>query len=120
MQNFKSKERHIICVVRSKTENREKVKELLLELVEPARQEEGCLYYDINQQTDEPDTFYIVDGWTSEEAIAAHTAHPNVPRVVEQLLPLLVSPLEVSTSIRISDSQSDKQTDKPILSKQIK
>jgi quinol monooxygenase YgiN len=102
MQNIDSKERHIICVVRGKTENREKVKELLLELVEPARQEEGCLYYDIDQ-----DTFYIVDGWTSEEAIAAHTVHPNVSRVVEQLLPLLVSPLEVSTSIRLSDSQSD-------------
>jgi quinol monooxygenase YgiN len=108
MQNLKSKERHIICVVRSKTVNREKVKELLLELVEPARQEEGCLYYDINQQTDEPDTFYIVDGWASEEAIATHTEHPNVGRVVEQLLPLLASPLEVSTSIRISGFQLSK------------
>jgi hypothetical protein len=36
------------CVV--KRPNREKVKELLLELVEPARLEEGCLYYDLYQQ----------------------------------------------------------------------
>jgi quinol monooxygenase YgiN len=89
LECVKSEERHIICVVRSKPENREKVKELLLELVRPARREEGCLYYDLYQQVDEPNTFYIIDGWASEEAVAAHTMHPNVSRVVAQLLPLL-------------------------------
>jgi hypothetical protein len=39
MQAVKSEERHIICVVRSKAPNREKVKEFLLELVEPVRLE---------------------------------------------------------------------------------
>jgi hypothetical protein len=37
MRTSNSEERHIICVVRGKTPNREKVKELLLELVGPAR-----------------------------------------------------------------------------------
>ena len=73
MQTVKSEERHIICVVHSKPANREKVKELLLELVGPARREGGCLYYDLYQQVDEPNTFYIIDGWASEEAVAAHT-----------------------------------------------
>jgi quinol monooxygenase YgiN len=104
MQAVKSEERHIICVVRSKAPNREKVKEFLLELVEPARLEEGCLYYDLYQQINEPDTFYIIDGWASEEAVAAHAAHPNVSRVVDQLLPLLESPLMVTTSNRVSES----------------
>jgi quinol monooxygenase YgiN len=103
MQTVKSEERHIICVVRSKPATCEKVKELLLELVGPARGEDGCLYYDIYQQSNDPDTFYIIDGWASEEAIAAHTAHPNVSRVVDQLLPLLESPLKVTTSLRVSD-----------------
>jgi quinol monooxygenase YgiN len=79
------------------------VKELLLELVGPARLEEGCLYYDVSQQSDQPDTFYIIDGWASEEAVAVHAAHPNVSRVVGQLLPLLGSPLEVITSNRVSE-----------------
>lgn len=103
MQTVKSEEHHIICVVRSKAENREKVKELLLELVRPARLEKGCLYYDVYQQSNELDTFHILDGWASDEAVAAHTAHPNVSRVVNQLLPLLGSPLVVTTSKRISD-----------------
>ena len=103
MQTDKSEERHIICVVRSQAPHREWVKDLLLELVGPARLEEGCLYYDLYQQLDEPDTFYIVDGWRSEAAVAAHAVHLNVLRVVDQLLPLLVSPLEVTTSTRVSE-----------------
>jgi quinol monooxygenase YgiN len=102
MQSLNAEERHIICTVRSTSQNREHVKKLLLELVGPARAESGCLYYDIYQQNDDLDTFFIVDGWASEQAVKAHTAHPNVPRVVAQLLPLLERPLVVTTSSRIS------------------
>ncbi|MEU2007135.1 putative quinol monooxygenase [Rhodococcus sp. NPDC019627] len=104
MKTAKSEERHIICEVRSKSPHREKVEELLLDLVGPAREEAGCLYYDLYQQSDEPDTFYIVDGWASAEAIAEHAEHPNVTRIVEQLLPLLEAPLKVTTSNRVSDA----------------
>jgi quinol monooxygenase YgiN len=110
MRTSNSGERHIICVARGKTPNREKVKELLLELVGPARLEEGCLYYDVSQQSDQPDTFYIIDGWASEEAVAVHAAHPNVSRVVGQLLPLLESPLEVITSNRVSEPAAYRGT----------
>ena len=99
----KSQERHIICVVRSKPSHRDKVEKLLLELVEPARPEAGCLYYHLYQQSDEPDIFYIIDGWASEGAVASHVEHPNVSRVVDQLLPLLAAPLQITTSTRVSD-----------------
>ena len=52
MQTDKSEERHIICVVRSQAPHRQRVTELLLELVGPAQLEEGCLYYDLYQQLD--------------------------------------------------------------------
>lgn len=102
MMNANSQEQHIICTVRSQPAHREKVMALLLELVGPARSEQGCLYYDLYEQNGQPGTFHIVDGWTSAAAVEAHTAHPNVPRVVEQLLPLLACPLRVVTSTRIS------------------
>ncbi|MET7464399.1 putative quinol monooxygenase [Nonomuraea sp. NPDC005501] len=103
MTTVKSAERHIICEVRGKAAHRARVEKLLLELVGPARAEAGCLYYDLYQQSDEPDTFYIVDGWASPEAVAEHAEHPNVTKVVEQLLPLLAVPLKVTTSNRVSD-----------------
>jgi quinol monooxygenase YgiN len=43
MQKIKSEERHIICELRCEPENRERVKELVLKFVEPARLEAGCL-----------------------------------------------------------------------------
>jgi quinol monooxygenase YgiN len=93
----KSQERHIICEVRSRPRDRTEVKGLLLELVGPARREAGCLYYDLYQQADAPDVFYIVDGW------ATHAEHSTVISVVERLLPLLDVPLVVTTSNRVSD-----------------
>ena len=103
MANEKFEERHIICEVRSKSLDRAKVKGLLLELVGPARAEAGCLPYDLYQQSDAPDVFYIVDGWASDDDVATHTEQSTVTRVVERLLPLLEVPLVVTTSNRISD-----------------
>jgi quinol monooxygenase YgiN len=99
MQSDKSAERHIICEVRGKPEHRAEVARLLLDLVEPARDEPGCLYYDLYQ----PDVFYIIDGWKSQDAVDAHAAHPNVPLIVGQLTPLLSAPLKVTYSSRLSD-----------------
>jgi quinol monooxygenase YgiN len=103
MQTLKSDEQHIICEVRCETPNREKVRELLLELVGPARLEEGCLYYDLYQKIEEPNTFYILDGWVNEKAVAEHAQHPNVERVMERMSPLLLSPPKIMLSHRVSD-----------------
>jgi quinol monooxygenase YgiN len=69
----------------------------------PRASKKGAFINDLYQQINEPDTFYIIDGWASQEAVAAHAAHPNVSRVVDQLLPLLESPLVVTTSNRVSE-----------------
>jgi quinol monooxygenase YgiN len=103
MTNNKQDEIHIVCTVRARSDHRDRVGELLLELVGPARGEAGCLYYDLYQGRDLPDTFVLLDGWASEAALAAHTVHANVSRVVDQLTPLLASPLEVSHNRRLSE-----------------
>ncbi|SFE86599.1 putative quinol monooxygenase [Trichococcus pasteurii] len=103
MITSKSAEQHIICELRCETPNREKVQEHLLELVGPARLEEGCLYYDLYQKLEFPNTFYILDGWVNEKAVEDHTKHPNVARVMEQLQPLLVYGPQITLTQRVSD-----------------
>lgn len=105
----KSEERHIICRVRCKPEDRERVRELMLEYVEPARQEPGCLYYDIFQEQNDPDVFYILDGWANQAAVDAHVEHPNVPRVNALLHPLLVEGPTLTFGKRISDWPDSKK-----------
>jgi quinol monooxygenase YgiN len=101
----KALEVHIICTIKSKPEHRERMKELLLELVEPARNESGCLYYDLYQDSSAPDTFILLDGWTSKETLAMHAVHPNVLRVVELMQPLMASPLAHIYSTRLSENK---------------
>lgn len=102
MTTAKSKERHIIATVIAKAGYRDEVKELLLDLVGPARNEPDCLYYEVYQDESAPDTFRIVDGWASDQAVLDHVAHPNVAHVTKQLAPLVVSSTYV-TSLRVSD-----------------
>ena len=85
----KSLERHIICELRCETADRDRVRELILMFVEPARLEDGCIYYDLHQRIDDPNTFYILDGWTNQDAMDAHAANPHVAEVMKELGPLL-------------------------------
>ncbi|MBB5576306.1 MULTISPECIES: putative quinol monooxygenase [Rhizobium] len=103
MPSSKSDEQHLIVEFKTSTRNRDRVNTLLQEFVGPAREEEGCLYYNLYQRSDEPNTFFILDGWANEEAAARHGESPNVKRVLEPLLPLLESPPSIIVSSRISD-----------------
>lgn len=102
MTEPKSEERHIVATVIAKSGHRDEVKALVLALVSPARDEPGCLYYDVYQDHGAPDTFRIVDGWASDQAVQDHVAHPNVARISERLAPLVVSSTYV-TGLRVSD-----------------
>ncbi len=90
MSTAKEREVHIICEVRCETPDRERVEELMLQFVEPARREEGCLYYDIYQEQSDPNTFFILDGWAEQDAIDRHAASPHVASVMQILGPLLL------------------------------
>jgi quinol monooxygenase YgiN len=103
MNTDKAAERHIVCKVYTSAKHREAVQSLLLTLLEPARAEPGCLYYHLYRSSEDDTTFFIVDGWASDDSVAAHLAHPNVISVVEKLTPLLRAPLEISTNIRLSE-----------------
>jgi quinol monooxygenase YgiN len=81
MTTNKQAEIHVVCTVRAQPEHRDRVGQLLLELVDPARGEAGCLYYDLYHERDLPNTFVVV----------------------EQLTPLLASPLEHLHSRRMTD-----------------
>lgn len=99
----KAEEIHIICRLRCEEQNRERVQELLLEYVGPSRQEPGCLYYDIFQEKDDPNAFYILDGWKDQAAVDAHIQHPNVLRVNALIRPLLIEDQKLTFGQRISD-----------------
>lgn len=99
----KAAERHLLVTVQSQPAHRARVQEILLELVGLVRAEPGCLYYNIFQQAEAPDTFLIAAAWLDDEAIAAHPTPPQ-SRLVEQLRPLLAAPMQALPIRRVSEN----------------
>jgi quinol monooxygenase YgiN len=103
MNNAKANERHIICELRCDAKDCERVRDLILQFVDPARAEPGCLYYDLYQRVDAPDTFFILDGWVNQAAVDSHAAHPHVAEVMKELGPLLTFGPLITLTTRASD-----------------
>jgi quinol monooxygenase YgiN len=55
----------IVARIEAKTGKIERVKTALLKLIEPTREEEGCLQYDLHQDKDNPEVFIFYENWES-------------------------------------------------------
>lgn len=56
----------------AKDENIDKLKELLVDMIEPSRDEDGCLFYHIHQMVDKPSTFVVLESWRDDKALDGH------------------------------------------------
>ena len=102
MTTSQLEEVHILCELRCAAADRERVLELTLQFVEPARGEKGCLYYDLHQKLGEPNTFFIIDGWANQAAVDAHAGNPHVASVMTELGPLLTFGPSLTFTSRVS------------------
>ncbi len=69
----------------------EAVKAILLELIEPTRQENGCIKYELLQNQSEPTDFTFVEEWSSHEALDAHLASAHIQKAVARLHGLIAT-----------------------------
>lgn len=69
----------------------EAVKTVLLELIEPTRQENGCIKYELLQNQSEPTDFTFVEEWSSHQALDAHLASAHIQKAVAQLHGLIAT-----------------------------
>jgi quinol monooxygenase YgiN len=68
----------LTAMVKAKPGQEDAVKEVLLSLVEPTRQEPGCLCYNLHQSKSDPGMFMFYEQWASKEAIDAHGKTPHM------------------------------------------
>jgi quinol monooxygenase YgiN len=62
---------------------------LLLSLIEPTRQEPGCLRYELLHNATDLADFTFVEEWANPAALDAHSATPHLQTVLAQAPPLL-------------------------------
>lgn len=68
--------------------------ELLMQLAEESRKDEGNLRFDVFQQSARGNHFTIVETWRSQASLEAHAAALHTRQSREQLQPLTGSPLD--------------------------
>ena len=71
----------VITYMRAASGKREAFRAALESLVEPTREEKGCVNYDLYQSIQDPDLFFFYENWESGEDLDAHLATPRMQQL---------------------------------------
>ena len=93
----------VIAKFHAKPGYEQSVKQGLLGMVAPSRQDEGVLNYDIFQSTDDPTIFFTYENWTGKDALDKHMQTPHFKNLGEATKDTLAEPMEISLLSMISD-----------------
>ena len=69
----------------------EAVKSILLRIIEPTRQEDDCIAYELLHNQEDPTDFTFVEEWESQESLNAHLASVHIAEAISQLNGLLAA-----------------------------
>lgn len=72
----------IVARIEANPDQVERVKAELIKLIEPTRQEEGCLQYDLHQDNNDPAVFVFYENWVSRELWQAHMENTHLQAYV--------------------------------------
>jgi quinol monooxygenase YgiN len=73
----------IVAISETSPERAEELKPILLGLIEPTRKENGCISYELYQDTANPGKFTFIEKWKSNELLDAHLKSPHLVAAVE-------------------------------------
>lgn len=63
---------HLMVTFKSRPGHEADLKNVLLELVRESRTEPGCIRYDLEQSSANPELFFLVECWASENSLIGH------------------------------------------------
>lgn len=92
----------VVAEMVAKPGKEEELKRRLLALVEPTRKEDGCLQYDLHQNTSEAGRFVFYENWRSRESLERHLQSPHLLAFGSVEEELLAEPGRVLTYTRIA------------------
>jgi len=67
-----------IATLIAKPGQQDTLEQHLRALLEPTRAEAGCSQYDLHQDLANPLAFYMIEHWSSDEALQAHDASAHI------------------------------------------
>ena len=68
----------IVARIETEKDSAEFVRNELIKLIEPTRNEEGCLQYDLHQDNEDSCVFVFYENWKSRELWQKHMKNENL------------------------------------------
>ena len=93
----------VIARLKAKAGKEEELKNELQNLIEPSRNDDGCINYDLHASEDEPGQFMFHETWRDKEALAKHLSTPHLRRFLEISDKLLEGQMNVSLWSKIEE-----------------
>ncbi|MGH7563355.1 MAG: putative quinol monooxygenase [Gemmatimonadota bacterium] len=91
----------VVVRIRARAGMEDQVRLELLDLLDPTREEEGCINFDLHQAEEDPRLFLVHENWMSEEALARHFEKPYLRAWVAKAEELLAEPMDLTRWHRI-------------------
>lgn len=89
----------MIKVVARNHAQEEKLQEILemyKEMVELTRKENGCIKYELYQDTNNPAIITMIEEWESRSALEAHLNSEHFLRIIPQVKPFMIKPTDMN------------------------
>lgn len=86
---------YLVAVIKPKIERASEVLDILRVMMSSTRAEQGCDFYDLVAGDDEPDTWLMLEKWSTRADWEAHMRTPHVVEGNEAVADLLREPTEL-------------------------
>lgn len=85
----------VVAHLISKPDSIDETREVLLGLIGPTCAEEGCVAYELHQNTADPTDFTFIEEWTDDASLDAHLGSAHLAAAREKLGDLLAEPADI-------------------------
>ena len=86
---------HCTVDIFAKPESVEKVRDILLALIEPSLKEEGCLYYKLFENINDQYQFTFIETWASQSAYDDHLQSEHVQKASFAIYEDMTKPTDI-------------------------
>ena len=74
----------INAILQAKPGKEEELRSELVKVIEPSREEKGCIQYTLHEDTDKAGTFVFYEKWKSQKDVEAHIETPHYQQYRQQ------------------------------------
>jgi len=85
----------VVAHLISNSDRIDETREVLLGLIEPTCAEDGCIRYELHQNTTDPADFTFIEEWTDDASLDAHLNSPHLIAARARLEHLLAGPADI-------------------------